>query len=97
MIAGAPGSQGRASDFCDALAASSPCREALGQQSVFASHLLACACRQCTQRTVPSSQEDRWDTKSTDAGSSGGDSAGSDKEEADWIFVADASEADFGP
>eukprot|EP00439_Symbiodinium_sp_Y106_P013476 s1047_g1.t4 len=44
--------------------------------------------RQCTQRTVPSSREDRSDTNSTDAGS-----AGSDQEDADWIFVHDASEA----
>ena len=57
--------------------------------NLFCFPLVGVACRQCTQRTVPSSREDRSDTNSTDAGS-----AGSDQEDADWIFVHDASEAD---
>ena len=50
-----------------------------------------CLCIYCR------SQEDKWDTESTDAGSPGSPGgSGSDNEDADWIFVRDASQADFG-
>ena len=44
--------------------------------------------------TFPRRQEDNWDTGSTDAVSPGG--SDSDNEDADWIFLRDAAEADFG-